>query len=76
MNILPFEYLCVYQHDRNEFTSILNFREVTLTQQLGEFSVGQTFAEASIDLSTGELTFESYHTEVVYRFTVDKLVVK
>jgi len=77
MNILPFEYLCVYQPDGNEFTAVLSFSDITLTEQLGKFPIGYKFATASIDLSTGQLTFESCDgSDDVYRFNVCKLIIK
>jgi len=75
MNILPFEYSDQYPASQDEPT-VLVFGDVTLTQQIGEFPIGTTFALACLNFATGELQFESDHNFDLYRFTVDKLVVK
>jgi hypothetical protein len=75
MNILPFEYNSHYPASQDEPT-VLVFGDVTLTQQLGKFGIGHQFALACLNFATGEMTFESYFDDDVYRFNVDKLVVK
>ena len=75
MNILPFEYNSHYPTSKADPTTLV-FGDVTLTEQLGKFAIGQTFALACLDFATGELTFECYFNDNVYRFNVDKLVVK